>query len=544
MIEDDRTQGKNKGWVITRFPPEPNGFLHIGHAKSICLNFGLAQHYGAMDSKARCHLRFDDTNPVKEDEVYIRSIKEDVSWLGFSWGDHLYHASDYFDRLFELACVLIQKGKAYVCSLKAEEVKAYRGTLTEGGQESPYRNRSVEENLELFQKMKDGVFPDGAHVLRAKIHMGSGNINMRDPAIYRIKHANHPMTGDKWCIYPMYDFAHGISDALEGITHSLCTLEFEDHRPLYNWFLDELPPLGAYPQQIEFARLELTSTVTSKRKLKELVDRGIVAGWDDPRLPTLAGLRRRGFLPEAIRMFCDRIGVSKKQTVIRYEILEDCLREAWNTKAKRALGVLSPLKVVITNYPEDLSSIQMLEAPNHPQDPSQGYREVPFSSELYIEASDFMEAPPKDFFRLAPGREVRLRYGYIILCEEVIRDPKTREILELRCRMDRDTLGKKPEGRKVKGIIHWVCAKSALPVEVRLYEKLFLQDDPGALGDQWLEGINPNSLKIQTAWVEPSLGTAAPEEGFQWERLGYFVSDRYDKGVFHRACDLRDHRGL
>lgn len=522
IINEDIQSQKHAGKVTTRFPPEPNGYLHIGHAKSICLNFGLAKDY----PDAKCHLRFDDTNPCKEDQEYIRSIKEDVQWLGFSWGQNLFHASDYFEALYGYAIELIKKGLAYVCSLSGEDIRAYRGTLTESGKESPYRNsRSIEENLALFEQMKNGAFPDGTHVLRAKIDMNSGNINMRDPIIYRIRHAHHPMTGDKWCIYPMYDFTHCISDALEHITHSICTLEFEDHRPLYDWFLDHLS-VPSHPHQYEFARLEMNYTVTSKRKLKELVDSKKVDGWDDPRLPTIAGMRRRGYTPASIRKFCDIIGVSKKQTTIDMDILEEAVREDLNQNAKRAMCVLRPLKVVITNYNE--ADSLLLEMNYHHEDDRLGKRQVPFGRELYIEQADFMENPPKDFFRLSVGKEVRLRHSYIIRCDEVIKDASGQAI-ELRCSYDSNTLGKKPEGRKVKGIIHWVSAKHAVDGIAHIYERLFTVPMPSAEeknGKDFKEFLNPKSLQVlEGIKLEPSLASCTCDDRFQFERVGYFCKD-------------------
>jgi len=536
IIIEDIKQGKNDGKVITRFPPEPNGYLHIGHAKSVCLNFGLAQEFGG-----RCHLRFDDTNPVKEEEEYVESIKEDVRWLGYDWGEHEYYASDYFDQLYEFAVKLIKDGKAYVDSLSAEEIRAYRGTLTEPGKESPYRNRSVEENLDLFERMRKGEFRDGEHVLRAKIDMASGNINLRDPVMYRIKHARHHRTGDKWCIYPTYDFAHGQSDSIEGITHSICTLEFEDHRPLYDWFLDQL---GIHhPQQIEFARLNLAYTVLSKRKLLELVEGGHVNGWDDPRMPTLSGLRRRGYTPEAIRTFCDRIGVAKKDSLVDMALLEHCVREDLNKRAPRVMAVLRPLKVVLVNYPEN--EVEEMTAINNPEDESMGTRKVPFSRELYIEREDFMEDPPKKFFRLAPGREVRLRYAYYITCVDVVKDVRG-EIVELHCTYDPATRGGwSPDGRKVKGTLHWVSAAHAVDAEVRLYDRLFTKADPTEEKDvDYKTYLNPKSLEVLTGCkLEPGLARARVGERFQFERQGYFCVDpdsTEGKLVFNRTVSLRD----
>jgi glutaminyl-tRNA synthetase len=540
IVNADVKANKNGGKVMTRFPPEPNGYLHIGHAKSICLNFGLAGDFNGL-----CNLRFDDTNPVKEEQEYIDSIMEDVKWLGFDWEDRLYFSSDYFEKFYEFALRLIRKGKAYVDSLSAEEIREYRGKLTEPGKESPYRNRSVEENLTLFEGMKNGEFPDGQYVLRAKVDMASGNLNMRDPVIYRILHASHHRTGDAWCIYPMYDFAHGQSDSIEGITHSICTLEFEDHRPLYDWFIDELE-LACHPQQIEFARLNLTYTIMSKRKLVRLVTEGYMNGWDDPRMPTISGLRRRGFTPESIRDFCDRIGVAKKASTVDVALLEHCLREDLNKRANRFMAVLKPLKVVIENYPE--GDVDLLDAVNNPEDPGAGTRKVPFSKVLYIEQDDFMEEPPKKFFRLAPGREVRLRYGYFITCIDVVKDKDTGEVIELRCTYDPETRGgNAPDGRKVKATLHWVSAEHGLQAEVRLYSHLFVKENPadGKDGEDFTAHINPDSLEIlDNCCVEPSLGEMKPEEICQFERLGYFCADRYDctkeKLVFNRTVTLRD----
>ncbi len=539
IIEEDLRTNKWGGRVHTRFPPEPNGYLHIGHAKSICLNFGLAQEYGGL-----CNLRFDDTNPTKEDVEYVQSIQEDVRWLGFDWEDRLYYASDYFEQLYQYAVQLIKMGKAYVCDLSAEEIKQYRGTLTEPGKESPYRNRSIEENLDLFERMRAGEFPDGSRTLRAKIDMTSGNLNMRDPVIYRILHATHHRTGDRWCIYPMYDFAHPLSDAIEGITHSICTLEFEDHRPLYDWFLDQL---GIYhPQQIEFARLNLSYTVLSKRKLLRLVQEGHVTGWDDPRMPTIAGMRRRGYTPEAIRDFCERIGVAKKNSIVDIALLEHCVREDLNKRAPRVMAVLRPLRVVIDNYPEGL--VEEMEAVNNPEDPSMGTRKVPFSRVLYIERDDFREDPPKQFYRLAPGREVRLRYAYFIKCVDVVKDPQTGEIVELHCTYDPTTRGgSAPDGRKVRATLHWVSAAHAIPAEVRLYDRLFTVEDPDGAeeGKDFIAYLNPKSLEVLTScWVEPSLANAAPGSRYQFERLGYFCVDLVDskpgKLVFNRTVTLKD----
>ena len=540
IVSADIRANKNDGRVMTRFPPEPNGYLHIGHAKSICLNFGLAQDFNGV-----CNLRFDDTNPTKEEQQYIDSIKEDVRWLGFDWQERLYFASDYFENFYEFAIRLIKKSKAYVDSLSAEEIREYRGTLTQAGRESPYRQRSVAENLDLFARMKAGEFTDGTHVLRAKINMASGNLNMRDPVMYRILHASHHRTGDAWCIYPMYDFAHGQSDSIEGITHSICTLEFEDHRPLYDWFIDELE-LACHPQQIEFARLNLTYTIMSKRKLVRLVSEGHVQDWDDPRLPTISGLRRRGFTPEAIRDFCERIGVAKKDSTVDMALLEHCLREDLNKRAPRVMAVLKPLKVVLENYPE--GQVEELDAVNNPEDPAAGSRKVPFSRELYIEQDDFMEEPFKKFFRLAPGREVRLRYGYFITCTGIKKDDVTGEILELRCTYDPATRGgNAPDGRKVKATLHWVSAQHSLPAEVRLYSHLFTRENPAAAeeGEDFTTYINSESLEILSGCqLEPNLADAQPESIYQFERLGYFCADRHDctegRLVFNRSVTLRD----
>jgi len=539
IIDEDLRTNKYEGRVHTRFPPEPNGYLHIGHAKSICLNFGIAEEYGGL-----CNLRFDDTNPSKEDVEYVQSIMEDVRWLGYDWGDRLYYASDYFEQLYQYAIELIRKGKAYVCDLSPEEIREYRGTLTQPGKESPYRNRSVEENLDLFQRMRAGEFPDGSRTLRAKIDMASPNLNMRDPVIYRILRVPHHRTGDKWCIYPMYDFTHCLSDSIERITHSLCTLEFEDHRPLYDWFLDQL---GVYhPQQIEFARLNLSHTVMSKRMLGQLVGEGHVRGWDDPRMPTIAGLRRRGYTPEAIRTFCERIGLAKRDSMVDIALLEHCVREDLNKRAPRIMGVLHPLRVVIDNYPED--QVEELEAINNPEDPSMGTRKVPFSRVLYIERDDFREDPPKKFFRLAPGREVRLRYAYFITCVDVIKDENTGEVVELRCTYDPATRGgDAPDGRKVRGTLHWVSAAHALPVEVRLYDHLFLKPNPTDVeeGKTFKDYLNPESLVVlNPCYVEPSLAEAKPGDIFQFERVGYFCVDPVDSRpsapVFNRTATLKD----
>lgn len=539
VIEDIKS-GRFGGRVHTRFPPEPNGYLHIGHAKAICIDFGIARDFGG-----KCNLRFDDTNPVKEDVEYVESIKEDIRWLGFDWEDREYYASDYFEQLYEFAVKLIKKGKAYVDDLSAEEIRQYRGTLTEPGKESPYRNRSVEENLDLFERMRRGEFPDGARVLRAKIDMASGNMNLRDPVMYRIIHnPPHHRTGKQWCIYPMYDFAHGQCDSIEGITHSLCSLEYEDHRPLYDWFLDELEIY--HPRQIEFARLNLSYTVLSKRKLIRLVREGHVRGWDDPRMPTLSGLRRRGYTPEAIVEFCERIGVAKNDSVVDIALLEAVIRQDLNQRALRKMAVLKPLKVVILNYPE--GQVEELEAINNPEDPAAGTRRVPFSRELYIERDDFRETPPPKYYRLYPGNEVRLRYAYFIKCEKVIKDPATGEVIELHCTYDPQTRGgDAPDGRKVKSTIHWVSAAHAIPAEVRLYDRLFNKENPDEVDDEsqdFLANLNPNSLEVLTdCLVEPSLVAARPGEKFQFERLGYFCVDPdslQGKLVFNRTVSLKD----
>ena len=536
-IEADRAAGKNDGRVHTRFPPEPNGYLHIGHAKSICLNFGVARQYGGA-----CNLRFDDTNPETEDVEYEDSIKQDVRWLGFDWEDRLFHASDYFERLYRFAEELIIKGKAYVDSLNAEQIREYRGTFSDPGRESPYRNRSGEENLDLFRRMRAGEFEDGKHLLRARIDMSSPNLNMRDPALYRIRHASHHRTGDSWCIYPLYDFTHGLSDALEGVTHSLCTLEFEDHRPLYDWILDELD-VPCHPQQIEFARLNLSYTVLSKRRLLQLVETGRVSGWNDPRMPTLTGLRRRGYPAGAIRTFCDRIGIAKRDGVVDVELLEHAVREELNRTSRRVMGVLNPIKVVIENYPE--GGDEELDAINNPEDESAGIRKVPFSGVLYIEKEDFMEDPPSKFYRLAPGREVRLRYAYFLKCREAVKDPESGEIVELRCTYDPETRGgNAPDGRKVKATLHWVSAKHAFPAQVRLYNRLFQVENPVA-EDDFLETLNPSSLAVlENCQLEPSLRQARPGERVQFERRGYFCVDSVDskpgRPVFNRTLTLRD----
>ncbi|MES9966407.1 MAG: glutamine--tRNA ligase/YqeY domain fusion protein [Sedimenticola sp.] len=539
IIDEDLKNGEHGGRVHTRFPPEPNGFLHIGHAKSICLNFGIARDYAG----GQCNLRFDDTNPHKENQEYVDAIQNDVRWLGFDWDDRLYYASDYFEQLHDFAVELIRNGKAYVCDLTAEETREYRGTLTEPGRESPYRGRSVEENLDLFARMKAGEFEDGSRVLRARIDMASPNMNMRDPTLYRIRHGViHHQTGEEWCIYPMYDFTHPISDALEGITHSLCTLEFEDHRPLYDWALDNIS-IDCHPQQIEFSRLNLQYTVVSKRKLTQLVDEGHVAGWDDPRMPTIAGLRRRGYTPSSIRTFCDRIGVTKSDNSVEMGMLEACIREDLDANAPRAMAVLHPLKVVIENYPE--GEVEQLTAANHPKDESKGTRTVPLTREIYIDKADFREEANKKYKRLVTGGEVRLRNAYVIKAEQVIKDEQG-EIVELRCTYDPDTLGANPQGRKVRGVIHWVSATEGLPAEIRLYDRLFNHPNPD--GDKevesFLEHINTDSLLTLTqAMVEPSLKEAAEGTRFQFEREGYFTSDKEsgaDRLVFNRTVTLRD----
>jgi len=536
IVAEDVQAGKQGGRVATRFPPEPNGYLHIGHAKSICLNFGVAQEFGGT-----CNLRFDDTNPTKEDVEYVDSIKEDVRWLGFDWDDRLYYASDYFEQLYEYAVHLIRVGKAYVDSQSADEIRTLRGTLTEAGKDSVYRTRSVEENLELFTRMRAGDFPDGVHVLRAKIDMASPNINMRDPVLYRIRRAHHHRTGDAWCIYPMYDFAHPPSDALEHITHSLCTLEFEDHRPLYDWLIENLP-VPATPRQIEFARLNLTYTVMSKRKFLELVQEGHVKGWDDPRMPTIVGMRRRGYTPEAIRAFCERIGVAKRENVVDVALLEHAVREDLNLRAPRVMGVLNPLKVVIENYPE--GQVEEFEVVNNPEDASAGSRKVPFSRVLWIDRDDFREDPPKKFFRLSPGREVRLRGAYFITCSSVVKDPATGEVAELRCVYDPATRGgDAPDGRKVKSTLHWVSAAHTLDVEVRLYDRLYSVESPGERGDHRAD-LNPASLEILThCKIEPSVRGAVPGTRYQFERTGYFCVDpdsTPERLVFNRTVTLKD----
>lgn len=537
IIEEDIRNHVNDARVHTRFPPEPNGYLHIGHAKSICLNFGLAKKYNGLTN-----LRFDDTNPVKEDIEYVDSIMEDVRWLGFDWEDRLFYASDYFEQLYEYAVILIRKGKAYVCDMTAEEISETRGTPTRPGKESPYRDRSAEENLDLFARMRAGEFPDGARVLRAKIDMASPNMHMRDPILYRIIHASHHRTGDAWCIYPMYDFAHGQSDSIEQITHSICTLEFEVHRPLYDWLIREI---GIYaPRQIEFARLNMSYTVMSKRKLLELVQKGFVNGWDDPRMPTICGLRRRGYTPESIRNFAETIGVAKRDNVIDVSLLEHCIREDLNKRANRLMAVLNPVRVVLENYPDDL--VEEMEAVNNPEDETKGKRSVPFSKVLYIEREDFMEDPPNKFFRLAPGREVRLRSAYIIRCERVVRDPETGLIREIICTYDPNTRSGMPDSnRKVKGTLHWVSARHAVNAEVRLYDRLFLTENPDDAeeGKTYIDYLNPDSLRIVTALVEPAAAGVVPGDKFQFERIGYFSVDK-DSGannlIFNRVVALKD----
>ena len=537
IIERDLASGKHKS-IVTRFPPEPNGYLHIGHAKSICLNFGLAKDY-----RGRCHLRFDDSNPVKEDVEYVNSIMEDVHWLGFDWGEHLYYASDYFDKLYEYAEYLIKAGKAFVCDLSLEELKEYRGTLTVQGKDSPYRNRSIEENLDLFRRMKAGEFPEGSRTLRAKIDMASPNLNMRDPVIYRIKKTHHHRTGNDWQIYPMYDYTHCVSDALEGITHSICTLEFEDHRPLYDWFLDQLP-VPCHPQQIEFARLNLAYTIMSKRLLLELVNNHLVSGWDDPRMPTIAGMRRRGFTPEAIREFSERIGVSKANSLVDDELLMFCVREDLNKRAERRMVVVNPIKLTITNYPE--GKIEEFDAENNPEDPSAGKRKIKFSRNLHIEKDDFSENPVKGWFRLALGKEVRLKYAYYITCNEVIKNEKG-EIIELLCTYDEKSRGGWTEdGRKVKGTLHWVCAEDAIPVELRLYDRLFTLADMSNMeeGKTYQDYLNPNSLIVkQNCLAEENLQEAKIGEHYQFLRIGYFNVDYSSKPealIFNRIVDIKD----
>ena len=536
IITADNASGRHAGRVSTRFPPEPNGYLHIGHAKSICLNFGIARDFAGT-----CNLRFDDTNPVTEDVEYVESIQEDVRWIGFSWDDRLYYASDYFEKLYECAETLIRDGRAYVDDLSADEIRDYRGTLKQPGRESPYRERSVDENLDLFRRMRAGEFPDGLRVLRAKIDMASPNLNMRDPVLYRIRRAHHHRTGDAWCIYPMYDYAHPISDALERITHSICTLEFEDHRPLYDWLVQNLPLPGT-PQQIEFARLNLTYTVMSKRKLLQLVTEKHVSGWDDPRMPTITGLRRRGYTPEAIRRFCDEIGVAKRENVVDVGLLEFCVREDLNKRAPRAMAVLRPLKVVLENYPDGL--VEEMDVVNNPEDPAAGTRKVPFSKVLYIEQDDFMADPPKKFFRLAPGREVRLRNAYLVTCKDVVRDAGG-GIVELRCTYDAATRGgDAPDGRKVKATLHWVSAAHAIDAEVRLYDRLFTTESPGAGDVDFLTQLNPHSLEVvRGSKLEPSLASAPAGARYQFERLGYFCVDPDSQPgapVFNRTVTLKD----
>jgi len=539
IITEDIKTGKNNGRVHTRFPPEPNGYLHIGHAKSICLNFGIAK-----DFKGLCNLRFDDTNPTKEEVEYVESIQEDVRWLGFDWADRMYYASDYFEQMYEYAVELITSGRAFVCDLSADEIRESRGTLTSPGKESPYRGRPVAESLDLFERMRAGEFPDGSRTLRAKIDMTSGNMNMRDPVIYRILHTDHHRTGSKWCIYPMYDFAHCLSDSIEGITHSICTLEFEDHRPLYDWYLDELN-VKCHPQQIEFARLNLSYTIMSKRKLLQLVEGGFVNGWDDPRMPTISGMRRRGYTPASIRNFCERIGVAKRDSVVDMALLEYCVREDLNRSAPRVMAVLRPLKVIIVNYPE--GGAEELDAVNNPEDPGAGTRKVPFSRELYVERDDFQEDPPRQFFRLAPGREVRLRYAYYITCVKVIKDENTGEVKELHCTYDPATKGgDAPDGRKVKATLHWVSAAHSIISEVRLYDNLLLKEDADDVeeGRDFRSCINPNSLETLTSCrLEPGLSDAMPGERYQFERMGYFCVDPDSSGerkVFNRTVTLKD----
>ncbi len=539
IINEDLKNKKDEGRVHTRFPPEPNGYLHIGHAKSICLNFGLAAEYGGL-----CNLRFDDTNPSKEDVEYVESIQEDVKWLGFDWDDRLFYASDYFDKLYRSAVELIKAGKAYVCDLTADEIRDFRGTLTRPGKDSPYRNRSVEENLDLFERMRAGEFADGSRVLRAKIDMTSPNLNMRDPVLYRIMRATHHRSGDKWCIYPMYDYAHPLSDAIEGITHSICTCEFEDHRPLYDWVLDTLN-INPRPQQIEFARLNLSYTVMSKRKLRQLVEQGYVGGWDDPRMPTISGLRRRGYTPEAIRDFCERIGVAKAISTVDIAMLEHCIREDMNFRAPRVMAVLRPLRVIIDNYPED--RVEWLDAEYNSENPGLGSRKVPFSRVLYIEQEDFMENPPKKFFRLSPGSEVRLKHAYIIKCEQVVKDEKTGQVVEIHCTYDPETRsGSSAEVRKVKGTLHWVSAAHARQAEVRLYDRLFVKENPDEEKDgaDFTTNLNPSSLeKLPSCWVEPSLADDAAGSGYQFLRQGYFSMDpdsTTGAPVFNRIVSLKD----
>ena len=537
IVADDLKTNKWNGRVVTRFPPEPNGFLHIGHAKSICLNFGIAAEFGGL-----CNLRFDDTNPIKEEAEYIEAIKQDVRWLGFDWGDRLLFASDYFEQMYEYAVQLIKASKAYVCDLTPDQIREYRGTLTEPGKDSPYRNRSIEESLNLFERMKTGEFPDGSRTLRAKIDMAHPNLNMRDPVMYRILHAAHPRTADKWCIYPMYDWAHGLEDSIEGVTHSICTLEFENHRPLYDWFLEQLGVF--HSQQIEFARLNLTYTVMSKRKLLQLVQQRLVNGWDDPRMPTISGMRRRGYSPAAIRNFCKRIGVNKFNSTIDIALLEHCLREDLNKTSPRVMAVLKPLKVIIDNYPE--GKTEELEAVNNPEEAAAGMRKVPFSRQLYIEQEDFMEEPPKKFYRLAPGREVRLRYAYFITCTDAVKDESGR-VVELHCTYDPATRGgDAPDGRKVKSTLHWVSAQHSLTARVQLYDHLFTKENPDDApeGEDFKSNLNPNSLQVLTnCRVEPSLADSEPLSRYQFERIGYFCVDpdsSDDMLIFNRTVSLRD----
>jgi len=542
IIADDILSNTWEGRVVTRFPPEPNGYLHIGHAKAVCLNFGLA----AENENGVCHMRFDDTNPSREESEYVEAIKKDVRWLGFDWGAHLYFASDYFEQLYKFAVLLIKRDKAYVDDLSAEDIRRFRGTLTEAGEESPFRARTVEENLDLFRRMKSGEFGDGERVLRAKIDMASPNLNMRDPVMYRILHRRHHRTGNDWCVYPMYDFAHGQSDSIERVTHSICTLEFEDHRPLYNWYLDTLEIY--HPRQYEFARLNLSYTVLSKRNLLRLVEEGFVSGWNDPRMPTLSGMRRRGFTSAAIREFCERIGVAKRDNVIDIALLEHCLRDDLNKSANRAMAVLDPLKVVIENYPD--GEVDELDAVNNPEDPSAGSRKVPFSRVLWIERNDFLEEAPRKFFRLAPGREVRLRYGYFITCVGVVKDAQSGEVTELRCTYDPATRGgQSPDGRKVRGTIHWVSAAHAFEAEVRLYDRLFNVEHPDAAssGKDFTEFLNPDSVEVKRGFLEPGLAEARTGETFQFERVGYFCVDNVDSQqgcpIFNRVVPLRDSWG-
>jgi len=539
IIEKDIKEGKHGGRVHTRFPPEPNGYLHIGHAKSICLNFGLAAEYGGL-----CNLRFDDTNPSKEEVEYVDSIMEDVRWLGFDWEDRLFYASDYFEKLYEYALMLIKKGKAYICDLSADQIREYRGTLTEPGRNSPYRERSVEENLDLFERMRKGEFPDGSRTLRAKIDMSSPNLNLRDPVMYRILKASHHRTGDKWCIYATYDWAHGQSDSIEGITHSICTLEFEDHRPLYDWFIEQLGIF--HSRQIEFARLNLSYTVISKRKLLQLVEERHVTGWDDPRMPTISGLRRRGYTPESIRDFCERIGVAKKESTVDIALLEHCLREDLNRRAQRMMVVLNPVRLIIDNYPED--RVEELDAVNNPEDESMGTRKIPFSRVLYVEREDFRDDPPKKWFRLAPGREVRLKHAYYVTCTDVVKDEQTGEVVELHCIYDPESRGGwTKDNRRVKGTLHWVSAAHAFPVEVRLYDNLFSKEDPGDVGENadFKANLNPKSLEIvASCQAEPGLKEAKPGDRYQFLRQGYFCADTLDskpgRPVFNRTATLRD----